>query len=597
MPKTAKSTKTSESKVIKVEEVVQVPEREIVYETLTIAEYSTAGEHEALTAADMKELMGWETEKEYQKRKVEEVPGTKEEHWLYGDDFHCWSVPDSVQKNLGIKKEKVRCWHNRGNRPFDSAGVRWAEEIMDMILHGQWAGPLTIPGETVNGETIRFSKYGDMLSGQHQGTGLIWADTALKAQQKKEAMRAVELGSTVVTNPKYPFWQDKEGPVIETIVVTGLSSDERVLRTIDYVKPRTVGDMLYTMPLFRENDMNERREMTRMLAAAINTLWHRTDTKGYMTHPEVVGFLERHNTLLECVEHLFVEDNGVTKNDRMSRLEGEEDAEYTARMEVVKKEGARRISKLKVQPGMAAALMYLMATSGTPHESADKPTADCYRNMMPPNEEVLDWSLWERARDFWSRFAGHHTFLPVRMAIGRLIDSSANDDDNQGLGGRIDERLAIICKAWNVFKDHPESSGPPFPFEITEDGRIVCDDLKDGGALSLSYTDLDANSKPLPDGEIELLDDIDFQGIDCKMTKKKRTATAAKEEPMPPPPSEKQIWGEGTVKAQEDREAKKGSKRKAEPTPSKLDELAAQAQRNIGNVKVPVKPRTVVRKK
>ena len=104
-----------------------------------------------LTPATAKELMGWETEKQYVARKMKEYPESKPETWLFGetgprrDDngqyqpVHCTDVSG----------QKVVCWHNGSNRPFDKG---WCQQIIHMVLYGQWAGPLTCPGETVNGE-------------------------------------------------------------------------------------------------------------------------------------------------------------------------------------------------------------------------------------------------------------------------------------------------------------------------------------------------------------------------------------------------------------------------------------------------------------
>lgn len=452
------------------------PDLPVVYTKLSVLERSTTSEHGPLTVAEIKEvILNWETEREYQARMVREKPGSKPEHWLFGDVYHC----------LDTDKVKVRCWNNANNRPFDAD---WCEDLVHTILAGQWAGPLTLPGETINGETVRISRYGRVLSGQHQGTACVLADERL---QKARAAGLAE--------DKYPFWTGHDHVVIETLVITGLSEDERVLRTIDYVKPRTTADMLYTMELFRNNTPKERQELTRMLSAAIDLLWTRTDTQGYRTHPEVCGFLERHKRLLKCVEYLFIEN--------ASRADG-----------------GRRISKLRIGAGHAAALCYLMGSSGP------KTDGDVYRNESPPSERGLDWSYWDRAREFWSGLAGDRAFMPVRVALGRLVESDAGSADNQGQGGRAPEKLAILAKAWELYRDHPATAGPPF----TEN------DLVDGGELCLSYSDLDDKGNRLPDGQIKLLDVADFYGIDCPQVTKAGKA-ARQEPPMPAAPSREEI--------------------------------------------------------
>ena len=455
----------------------------VIYDRVEITEYSSTSKHGPLTVKDAKTMLWWETEQDYQTRMIAENPDTKPENWLYGDIYHC----------LDTDKRKVRCWNNANNRPFDSS---WCEDLVHTILCGQWAGPLMLPGETVNGETVRVSRHGRVLSGQHQGTALILADEQL---QKSRAV----LGNAA--SPKYPAWNGHEHPVIETVVITGLSEDERVLRTIDYVKPRTTADMLYTMELFRQNTPGERKEMTKLLASAIDMLWLRTDTKGYKTHPEVVGFLERHKRLLKCVEHLFVENSSKGAD------------------------GGRKISKLRLSTGHCAAVCYLMGCGS--QKTTDY--SDEYRNETPPSERGLDWSYWDRAQDFWTCLTGARDFMPVRKALGQLLDSSANSEENQGLGGRAHEKLAIIAKAWEHFKDHPPAGGPAFSD----------DDLAPDGVLCLSYSDLDDKGNQLPDGQIKLLDVADFYGIDCpeSVGSSFKSRGSRNGTPMPAPPTRDEI--------------------------------------------------------
>ncbi len=450
----------------------------VFYDKLDIKERSTASEHGPITVQEMKELLWWETEKEFQVRMCKKNPESKPDHWVYGEDFHCRNT----------KGEKVRTWNNAQNRPFDE---NWCKDLVHTILSGQWAGPLTVPGETINGETIRISRYKRVLSGQHQGSALILADEYL-------ANARAQLGEEA-TDRKYPTWKGKDHPVLETIVITGLSEDRRVLMTIDYCKPRSEADVFYTSDVFKSCTPQERNELCRMLAAALDLLWVRTDARGYKTHPEIVGLLDRHKTMLKCVEYLF----------KLNSAKAEE--------------GGRRISKLQFSAGQAAGLDYIMASSGP------KTEGDTYRNENPPTEKGLDWSYWDKAFEFWGKFAKSEAFLPVRKALGRLMESSSTNDENIGMGGRLSEKLAIICKAWIVFKDHPESAGAPFTEE----------DLLDDGALSLSYTDIDDKGKKLPDGKVKLLDIADFFGIDSpEVVQSKSSKTAP---PAPPPPTQEEI--------------------------------------------------------
>jgi hypothetical protein len=484
--------------------VASIPNLPVVYDKVVITERSITSPLGPLTAEDAKLMMGWETEVEYKARRVREDPSSKPEHHLFKDgEYHC----------LDTSGNKVMCWANANNRPFDTS---WCEELIHTILYGQWAGPLTIPGGTINGETVRISLYGRTLSGQHQLTALILADEWLQKSRGEDGNAA---------DPKYPFWNGYDHPMIETVVITGLSEDERVLRTIDYVKPRTVADMLYTMELFRENTSPERKEMTRILAAAIDFLWDRTEAKGYKTHPEVVGFLDRHRRLLKCTEHLFVENRSLPKATG---------------------DGGRKISKMHLNPGHCAAMCYLMGCS------SQKTTnySDEYRSECPPSEKNLDWSLWDKAREFWARIASDRAFIPVRVALGRLLASEADSQVNQGLGGLMPEKLAIIAAAWERWKSHHSGpgAGPPFTDE----------DLKKGGILYLSYNNLDDKGNVLPEGKIKLINIADFFGIDCPTSTKSGRPNQTVGPPMPKP-----LTKEEMEQAKEDARARRAKEAQA----------------------------------
>jgi hypothetical protein len=463
----------------------------VLWPKLEVHEFSTMSEKGPIDVQWAKDVMWWETEKEYQKRKVAEDPSTKPEHWLFGDGrmrddglgiqpIHC----------VNILGEKVICWNNAHNRAFDE---EWCKALIQTILYGHWAGPHTIPGETVNGETIRISKYGRVLSGQHQLTALILAAEVMAKHR--------EQGVDHPDRPKYPTWSKHGAPFIETIVVRGLSEDPRVLMTVDYVKPRTVADVFYTSDTFKSATPPDRKELCRTLAGAVDFLWTRTKALGYRTHPEVVGFLERHKKLLKCVEHLHT-TNSVA--------------------------GGRKIGELRLTAGRCAALMYVMASSGPGTDG------DVYRNEDPPSEKNLDWSLWDLAEEFWTLLADGQDYLPLRRALRRLVPMAKVSGDRERAEAdgieRIAEKLAILAKAWEVVREYPTAGDAPF----------TSADLEVGGALSLTYTDLDDKGNKLPEGQVKLIDVADFFGIDAAPTSTGKGTSAARE-PEPPPPTKEEM--------------------------------------------------------
>lgn len=629
MPKTSKKSVDKPKVDVEVKQqpehsLVTNPVRKIIYPELDMLQYSTAVERGPMTPDDWKELLGWETEEQYGERRVSEENTVREIMVSRPEKVWIQEVSEKLDTTIDVaikmlndvasKKEskpeqfkyrddevhcidrykrKVKCRYNANNRPFD---MGWCEDLIHTILFGQWAGPYTIPGETVNGETVRLSRYGMVLSGQHQGTACILADEDLQIDRAKKGYSP--------DSAKYPFWNDHKHLFIETIVILGISDDERVLRTIDYVKERTMADVLFTMPLYKNNNATERKELTRMLSSAIDTLWRRTAAKGYKTHPELTMFLKRHNRLLACVEHLFKENNAAGTNEyeckhckvrsdtksHDDQCVGGNTHEFIARTN-------RRITSLHLNPGHCAALCYLMGASATTTGDDPPPPgeihSDDYRNMEPPNEDVLNWSMWDRALAFWVALASDRGFMPVRTAINRLTISKPGSEDNQGMGGRLDEKVAILSLAWGIFKTHPldDPNNPPFNK----------DDIEQGGALDLHYTDLDEKGNELPEGKVALLTNADFLGIDCP-SNIARSGTIDTNPPDPPsaPKEEQERLEEVRKDHQEKHFPTKPDKKVSERT--KLDDLADRAASNLGNTGNSVvasasKKRTVVRKR
>ncbi len=448
---------------VEVAEVPAVEQREVIYPTVT-AEICMGDN--AITVDTMKMLLGWESERDYAARMMAENPGLKADDPLckYGD---LYLLTDE-------EGAKVRCWQNLDNREFDP---KHSKGLGQTVVNFQWAGEITIPGTvkclmdgkevelpagTVNGSTMVLSRTGRMESGQHSGVGLILAWQMWWKNRKK-----------------YPAWDEHvndkgelTGPVLETIVITGVSEDPRVTMTVDNCKPRSATDVLYTSELFRNLPVQQRAEYSRMTAAAIKFLWDRTGTKGYMTNTEVMGFLDRHKRLLKCVEHLFQENQ--TKRGKDGKVFG-----------------SRAISALKISAGQAAALCYLMGASAS--------DGDVYRNGFPPSEKDVDWANWDKAKQFWALIGRSEQFKPVREALARLVDSSPDDDNNQGQGGRAPEKHAIIAKAWDAF---------------------VSGSVLDGETVKLNYSDLvyDPTTKTTvkrTDGGLTLNElPADFKGID-----------------------------------------------------------------------------------
>ena len=305
-----------------------------------------------------------------------------------------WEVqPDGVEWDDHLFKDTanrpVKCHNNTTNRPLKLRQVLTCEQE---ILRKRWA---------LNGETIIISRTGRVLNGQHRLIGLVLASELWKIDKEKA-----------------PEWTEE--PSIQTIVVVGISDDQTVQNTIDNVITRSLQDVLYMSIHFQDYGVGDRKVVAKMAAHAVKMLWSRTGQSDsafspHRTHAESIDMIERHPRLLECLKHIF---------------------------ELNKKD-----NKLKdfLTPGYCSALMYLMASCTT------DPTG--YYKKTYPSETDLDFSMWDQAEDFFAKLlAGDELFRDVRTVYGDI--ATFNEDVNhQGLGGKMDERVAIMLHAWEQFRE------------------------------------------------------------------------------------------------------------------------------------------------
>lgn len=411
----------------------------------------------------VKQLMGWESEGDYSKRRAAET-GQPEAKCKFPDDMEVVPFED-------VNGERVVCWHNHHNRPFDR---EHALELAQDQLHRVWR---------FNMENFIVSKYGTVLSAQHRGIALVFAHQMLNGPQKLK-WRAIY----------------GQGPItIETTIAFGADETPEVLMSFDNTKPRGPSDVIYTSPLFSDLNHAERKECSRMEAKAVDLLWRRTAAgKGadsdhkYLTNSTVMDFLDRHKRLVECVRHLFNSNK------------------------------ERGISVLKLSPGQCAAMMYMMA--------AGKTDGDLYSNSAKaPCEEYIDFELWEDAQAFWSDLAKAESALkPLQEGLKLLVDP------DEGLGGRLVEKIALIALAWRTWLESGHN--------LTEDDVLV--KTADGVRPALEYSE----------DRTKLLNAYDFAGID-------KGYVAPKSDPPAPTPEEleerKAAEREATAKKQQEMVAAK----------------------------------------
>ncbi len=296
----------------------------------------------------------------------------------------------------------TKCLNVEKQRPFYyPLALQWMHEILNIHWNGDG-------GET-NGESMIIGRTGIVIDGKHRLVGL-----ALAEQE-------------YLKNPdKYPWL--KEAPKIHCFINIGVREDMVSINTINTGKPRSLADAIYASGLFgdltttRTKDKRDVKMLSRMADYAVRLLWHRTGAKREAfapkrTHSESLDFIQRHPKLLECLRHIHEENGG----------------------------GENRL-KFYPSPGMAAGLLYLMGSSKTVRTD-DEGTG--YMDVDCPTEDLLDWSMFGKACDFWTMLAARaKEFDPVREVIGNLLDSEG--------GSFTQERIAVLVKAWWRFSEDME---------------------------------------------------------------------------------------------------------------------------------------------
>ena len=453
MPTVTPAKKTATQKA------VSKSDRAVIYPTVTFQPYwSGEGGLGPITHKLARQFLGWETEAEYAARRIKDNPKLKEKELKFREFL--------LRDGAG---EKVVCSNNNKNRPFDEGN---AKRLAQVILNREWAGPLNFPGETCNGEDILIDRTGEVISGQHTLAGLIFA------WEIWSGVRKVKGGDqSGHWHDLWPEDQFPDGPVIEKGIKFGLSSDPRIIRTIDNVRPRSLSDVFYTSPLFAKlKTSSQRRECSEMLQAAVKVLWSRTGADEdrflrYMTHAVACDWVDRHKKLLNCVAHIYEENSG----------------------------DGRALSNLSLRPGVCAALMYLAASGES--------DGDAYRNAEPPSEKKMNFDRMDKAGEFWSLIGTCPDFEAVREGLAVLVDPANPSSDE----GRQVEKTVLLAKAWKAFLDGAKEIAPSdveLHYETGADGLLHLMDWDDFGGIDLGEPkspDKDSNGgdEEPPEEEVE----------------------------------------------------------------------------------------------
>lgn len=284
----------------------------------------------------------------------------------------------------------------------------------DPILCRIWTAEILKKHWRLNGETIIIGRTGKIISGQHRLPALVLAEQSWKRDE---------------------HWQNVWGemaPTMPALIVFGVDESDATVNTVDTGKPRQASDAIYRSEIFAEHKDAERQIRSRMLAEAVKLVWGRTGLKDdphtpRRTHTETFEFIDRHRRLVKATEHIREEDDG----------------------------SGGMISKF-INTGASAGLLYLMASSKSDPKQYFGGPAD---------ENNADFELWDKACDFWVYFVSNKDFQPIRDAVGFIVDPDTGR-------GPLTEKVAMICKCWNVYTsgDDLSDGNLKLKYETDQDG-------------------------------------------------------------------------------------------------------------------------------
>lgn len=311
-----------------------------------------------------------------------------------------------------------------------------------------------------NGEPLIIGRTALILNGQHQLVALILAcqEWAANPSQWEE------------------FWPTE--PTMEKIVVFGVHESDDVVNTMDTCKPRTLADVIYRSKYFADLASKDRNAVSRMTDYAVRFMWDRTGASSdafavRRTHSEALDFIDRHSKILECIKHIY-EENGSTNT--IGRF---------------------------ISVGYAAGLLYLMGCSTSNPET--------YREDS--NESSLDWSLYDKASDFFVLLASGETEL---KAVSIVLTKMLSQNENVS----VRERWSLLIKAWDFYsQDQPvKESNIELEYDVDKDGiKRLAEKPTIGGI------DYGGDVDPTPDEIVERSAEVRSKKVKTKTKRKAKS--------------------------------------------------------------------------
>lgn len=385
-----------------------------------------------ITGPEAKLILDLEDEEEHAARVCKENNIAPANGKLPKIEMKRFLITESGTPWVNCRGLKVMAWNNTHNRGVNKERT---DGYRQSVLMRQWAGPTTFPGETVNGETISISRTEQIISGQ------------------KRLLAVYDAWLDWLDNPEkwlanWPKEQYPDGPVLESLLVYGVSDDLRVVQSVDDVQIRSEADIFSiggaVEKMFGDADAaklstKQRAEASRMLQTAVDFLWDRLRMSDVLHHTNAAGqqFLADHPKLHRAVRHIF-DENG--------------------------QDAGRPISIMRLSPGQCSAMLYLMAAGKT------------NGGLRQPTEEELDVSLWKKAEEFWAETARKQGGFKV---LADVLSKTMDPDE----GSLAVRRCCIVAKAWAMFSGGGKITADALKLDTVQDdnGRTHFVDPPDFG--------------------------------------------------------------------------------------------------------------------
>lgn len=236
----------------------EIAKRDVIYPEVIVSE---ARGDKAMTAQQVRDLLGWEEETDQIK------------------------LTECVSELTPLFGKKIRLTNNTANRYVTPS---WLLTLKQEHLNRRWR---------FNGESIVIGETGQVLSGQHRLISFLLAVHEWLFGDEKDHWRKL--------------WPEE--PTFESIVVFGVKEDDDTFKTLNCGKPGTLAEVLYRSEYFANMKPDARKIASRMTDQAIKVLWHRTGAglnafTPRRTHAEAMDFIARHQRLLKAVKHIMEEN-------------------------------------------------------------------------------------------------------------------------------------------------------------------------------------------------------------------------------------------------------------------------------------------------